>query len=959
MSFPSATTAAMGSRARSSTKLRAIDDATEMQATVSRDCVSAGLDLPPYTLQELIGKGSFGRVYRASTSAPTAPQSSETRTNTAEDGHRNIHSSKLVAIKIINIDLADLNMSHSFDHQHPDRSDGGTFAEILKEVNTVKELSEKGAKNINFILDTLLIGHQMWLVTEYCAGGSVSTLMRPTGKLPERYIQPILREVTEALFWVHSHGVIHRDIKCANVLISEEGKVQLCDFGVAGLLKGRFDKRKTVAGTLQWMAPELFDKADQVGYGKEVDVWAFGSMAIEAATGMPPNATLSFGVDLEEFGRYLRESSPRLEGSYSEGLKDLVAFCLVPDPAKRPGIGDVQRHRYIFGTETTSPTPLLSELVASFKKWEAQGGDRKSLFSSGGAQGLLGCIDGSQQDHDDGWNYGTMDEAFCPSPGDFSSVNAMNRSGDVAHGHGQRRRRIPRKPLPRRDSKPVPLEKAFDPNTISNYRTNAQNFYRATSIPDLRNSCLTEDEDDEGTIRELSPVKATAASAGTTSQSPETIRPKGKPAGKEKNVTFHTARTQDWTFPNMSTVITSPTGSVHSDPGTGTAPSPPIQAISSPERNILNAHAKSVSTRTSIASLIDIDAGLMPITVSIDLAGPEHSVVSVTSGLAPTIIPTEDFISPMTLEPVTNPMDSIIMSSLETGTRLEAFPAFEHESQAEEETSYKPREPSLYIPTDQLHVICDAEEVTEPDTEVIYHGKLREPSLYIPTLGIIMDSRAENCLDSPTIPEIVVDGSGDGSPEPRRSGGGTGGRNRRMTRRMPPAPPRPPAEEVVLGNGGTDALREEMERLIGSMWEHLEFTEEIVVVSQTFCLSVAAFGARGGGWHPVVALRLARVDAMGHGSNGQGGREENVFGLHLGGLIGMYEVLFRASMRRRGVPGSWKEDETAVKSRDEADGKKQKGRIRMVVVPLQQPISSRQHQLVPLGFASTPSLMLL
>ncbi|KAK4202322.1 kinase-like domain-containing protein [Triangularia verruculosa] len=799
------TPAVTGSRTRSSTKLRAIDDATEMQAAVSRDCVSAGLSLPPYTLQELIGKGSFGRVYKASSLTPTTCGGS---------------GNKLVAIKIINIDHADLSLSHSSDHRHPGKGDGGTFAEILKEVNTVKKLSEKGAKNINSILDTLLIGHQMWLVTEYCAGGSVSTLTRPTGRLPERYIKPILREVAEALFWVHSHGVIHRDVKCANVLVSEEGRVQLCDFGVAGLVKGRFDKRKTVTGTLQWMAPELFDKT--VEYGKEVDVWAFGSMAIEAATGMPPNATLSLGVDLEKFGRYLRESTPRLEGEFSAGLKDLVALCLIPDPANRPGIDGIRRHRYIFGTETESPTGVLSDLVASFKEWEAQGGDRKSLFSSGGAQGLLDCLDRSRQEQDDGWNYGTMDEAFCPSPGDFSNIKAVSNTENAKE---QRRRHIPRKPVPRRDSKPVPLEKAFDPNTISSYHTNAQNFYRATSIPDLRNSCLTEDEDDEGTIRELSPTKPASASTGATSQTSDTIRPKGRPPGKEKNVTFQIGRTQDWTFPNMSTVISSPTGSVHSDPGTGTAPPSPVQAIASPERTILNAHAKSISTRTSLASLIDIDAGLMPITVPMGLAGPEHSIVSVSGGLAPTTIPTEDFISPMTLEPVMNPMDSIIMSGLEPEPIAKAFPDLQHE---EKVATHKPREPSLYIPIDHVQHLCKVEEVIGPESEMIHHCKPSEPSLYIPTLGIIMDSSAGNGLDSPTIPQIVVDESGEGPIKSCRNRGSVGSRNKDVARRMPPAVPRPPEEDVVLGNGGREALREEMERLIGSMWEHLEFTEEVV-----------------------------------------------------------------------------------------------------------------------------------
>lgn len=92
--------------------------------------------------------------------------------------------------------------------------------------------------------------------------------MRPTapGGLQEKWIIPILREVAEAVFWVHKAGIIHRDIKCANVLITEAGSVQLCDFGVSGIIETRFDKRSTFIGTPHWMAPELFDpSASYVG----------------------------------------------------------------------------------------------------------------------------------------------------------------------------------------------------------------------------------------------------------------------------------------------------------------------------------------------------------------------------------------------------------------------------------------------------------------------------------------------------------------------------------------------------------------------------------------------------------------------------------------------------------------------------------------------------------------------
>lgn len=130
------------------------------------------------------------------------------------------------------------------------------------------------------------------------------------------------------------------------------------------------------------MAPKLFNPA--VRYGTEVNIWAFGSMAYEVATGLPPNAAFR---DIPRFSAYLKNHSPRLEGGqYSPGLKDLIACCVVEDPSQRPPIQQIQQHPYIHGTEVDYPTQSLSRLMHAYKLWEAQGGSRASLFSPGGAQ---------------------------------------------------------------------------------------------------------------------------------------------------------------------------------------------------------------------------------------------------------------------------------------------------------------------------------------------------------------------------------------------------------------------------------------------------------------------------------------------------------------------------------------------------------------------------------------------
>lgn len=255
---------------------------------------------------ELIGKGSFGRVYKA--------------VDLRGD---------LVAVKIISIEEGDSTRPGSVD----------TVNDILREVKTLKRLTESGAKNICGVIATHVVDASVWMVTKYCAGGSVATLKRPTGSLPEKWIIPILREVAEAIAWIHKNNVIHCDIKCANVFVTDRGGVELCDFGVAAIIETKFDKRKTVTGTLHWMAPELFDP--NVSYGTEVDIWAFGSMAYEVASGLPPNAITP--IDMLHFGSYLKQNCPRLEGDqYTSGLKDLIACCMVEYPTLRPSIEKIQ-----------------------------------------------------------------------------------------------------------------------------------------------------------------------------------------------------------------------------------------------------------------------------------------------------------------------------------------------------------------------------------------------------------------------------------------------------------------------------------------------------------------------------------------------------------------------------------------------------------------------------------------
>lgn len=527
----------------SATKQKALDDAAKMQKRVIEQCNKSGKEVPQYQLSELIGKGSFGRVYKATA----------------------LKNKQLVAIKIIDIDQSDT--------MDPKLSD--TYSDLLKEINALQLLSESGAKNINHVIEALPVGQSMWMITEYCAGGSVATLMRPTapGGLQEKWIIPILREVAEAIYWVHGQGIIHRDLKCANVLVTEVGNVQLCDFGVAGVIETKFDKRTTVIGTPHWMAPELFDPS--ASYGTEVDIWAFGSMVYEIASGLPPN--VSAGMDFSKLGSFVKQHMPRLEGDrYSAGLKDLIAYCLQHDPTKRPTVNQIQRHGYIYQTEDTYPTSSLSHLVRGFKLWESQGGDRRSLFNLGGAQAPADIS--LAEIPNDEWNFSTT-AAFDQqvfNNGDAQDVFDVYGSNvdfsqesyeETARPQKNKGRRRPPPQLP---SVKAPLEKLFDPNTMSSYEDYSRTYYgrpfpapvsdlplRDDSAPtsDVRESLIDLDASlHGGDLSHFVDMNTMRASNSQVSMDYNDLgdqehydnAPLSDPADGRDN-----RRTQDWKFPTM------------------------------------------------------------------------------------------------------------------------------------------------------------------------------------------------------------------------------------------------------------------------------------------------------------------------------------------------------------------------------------------------------------------------
>ncbi|WIA33289.1 hypothetical protein OEZ86_006429 [Tetradesmus obliquus] len=260
-----------------------------------------------FLIGEELGRGAYGQVYKG------------IDTSTGD----------VVAIK--QISLAGVSQEN--------------LAGVMGEIDLLKTLNHK---NIVQYIGSFKSRSHLYIILEYMENGALSSVIKPNrfGVFPETLVAIYIAQVLQGLAYLHDQGVVHRDIKGANILTTKDGLVKLADFGVAAKL-GELEEQhndelhQNVVGTPYWMAPEVIEMTQVTPAS---DIWSVGCLIIELLTGYPPYYDLQ---PMSALFRIVQDHHPPLPENVSPLLDDFLLKCFQKDPSARPDARSLLQHEWV------------------------------------------------------------------------------------------------------------------------------------------------------------------------------------------------------------------------------------------------------------------------------------------------------------------------------------------------------------------------------------------------------------------------------------------------------------------------------------------------------------------------------------------------------------------------------------------------------------------------------------
>ncbi|GAB4861391.1 hypothetical protein Ancab_036574 [Ancistrocladus abbreviatus] len=257
---------------------------------------------------ELLGQGSFGKVYKAISSEGFFFAVKEV--SLLEQGSQGKQSIGQLEQEI--------ELLSQFEHEN-----------IVRYLGTDKDESK------------------LYIFLELVTQGSLASLYQRY-HLRDSHVSSYTRQILLGLKYLHDKNVVHRDIKCANILVASTGIVKLADFGLAKATK--LNDLKSCKGTAFWMAPEVVNQKNH-GYGLPADIWSLGCTVLEMLTHHVPYHPLEFMQALFRIGR---GAPPPVPQSLSRDAHHFIMRCLQVNPNDRPTAAELLSHPFVRRPLSTS-----------------------------------------------------------------------------------------------------------------------------------------------------------------------------------------------------------------------------------------------------------------------------------------------------------------------------------------------------------------------------------------------------------------------------------------------------------------------------------------------------------------------------------------------------------------------------------------------------------------------------
>jgi len=247
------------------------------------------VSLEDFELLTVIGKGSFGKVIQV-----------------RKKDNQKIYAMKVLTKKTI--------------------IDRGEEEHTKSEKSILQNLCHPFLVNLNYSFQT---PDKLYFIMDYVNGGELFYHLQKTKKFTEDRAKFYCAEIVCGLEYLHNSGVLYRDLKPENLLLTGDGHICMTDFGISKQgLKSDNDRTATFCGTPEYLAPEVLEG---VGYGKAVDWWSFGTLMYEMLTGLPP----FYDQDVQKMYQKIMTQDLTFNSPVPNDAKDLLEKLLVRDPARR------------------------------------------------------------------------------------------------------------------------------------------------------------------------------------------------------------------------------------------------------------------------------------------------------------------------------------------------------------------------------------------------------------------------------------------------------------------------------------------------------------------------------------------------------------------------------------------------------------------------------------------------